>query len=115
SIILHPPAESRPPSPGDLRDNRPGGFRWPPCYETGMGRRWSLALVGAILLGAIAFAPIVHADPAISRAAADEGLAEWRFSNPANYTASNVDLGPAGASPARLSLSPRDSTRSDFS
>src|SRR5439155_17018010 len=44
-----------------------------------------------------------------------EGLAEWRFSNPANYTASNVDLGPAGASLALLSLSHRDTTRSDFS
>src|SRR5438552_10592775 len=80
-----------------------------------MGRRWSLALVGAILLGAVFLAPIVRADPAISRAAADEGVAEWRFSNPANYSASDLDLGPAGASLAWLSLSHRDTTRSDFS
>jgi len=80
-----------------------------------MGRRWSLALVGAILLGAAFLAPIVRADPAISRAAADEGVAEWRFSNPANYSASDLDLGPAGASLAWLSLSHRDTTRSDFS
>ncbi len=75
-----------------------------------MGRWWSLVLIGAILL-----APSVGADPAISRAGPDEGVASWRFSNPANYTASDVDLGPAGGSLAWLSLSHRDTTRADFS
>ena len=75
-----------------------------------MGRWWSLVLIGAILL-----APSVRADPAISRAGPDEGVASWRFSNPANYTASDADLGPAGGSLAWLSLSHRDTTRTDFS
>src|SRR2546427_1458608 len=75
-----------------------------------MGRWWSLVLIGAILL-----VPIVRADPAISNAGPDEGLVSWRFSNPANYTASDVVLGPAGSSLAWLSLSHRDTTRSDFS
>jgi hypothetical protein len=75
-----------------------------------MGRWWCLILLGAILL-----APSVRADPAISRAGPDEGVASWRFSNPANYTASNVELGPAGSSLAWLSLSHRDTTRADFS
>src|SRR3989475_2506566 len=75
-----------------------------------MGRRWSLVLIGAILL-----VPIVRADPAISIAGPDEGLVSWRFSNPANYTASDVVLGPAGSSLAWSSLSHRDTTRTDFS
>src|SRR2546430_7244106 len=75
-----------------------------------MGRWWSLVLIGAILL-----VPIVRADPAISNAGPDEGLVSWRFSNPANYTASDVVLGPAGSSLAWLSLSHRDTTRTDFS
>src|SRR5256886_1755236 len=75
-----------------------------------MGRWWSLVLIGAILL-----VPIVRADPAISNAGPDEGLVSWRFSNPANYTASDVVLDPAGSSLAWLSLSHRDTTRSDFS
>src|SRR2546430_4369151 len=75
-----------------------------------MGRWWSLVLIGAILL-----VPIVRADPAISNAGPDEGLVSWRFSNPANYTASDLVLGPAGSSLAWLSLSHRDTTRSDFS
>src|SRR5439155_19228223 len=75
-----------------------------------MGRWWSLVLIGAILL-----VPIVRADPAISIAGPDEGLVSWRFSNPANYTASDVVLGPTGSSLAWLSLSHRDTTRTDFS
>src|SRR5437899_10829048 len=75
-----------------------------------MGRWWSLVLIGAILL-----VPIVRADPAISIAGPDEGLVSWRFSNPANYTASDVVLGPVGSSLAWLSLSHRDTTRTDFS
>src|SRR5256886_2137259 len=75
-----------------------------------MGRWWSLVLIGAILL-----VPIVRADPAISNAGPDEGLVSWRFSNPANYTASDVVLGPAGSSLAWSSLSHRDTTRTDFS
>src|SRR5207302_1773353 len=75
-----------------------------------MGRWWSLVLIGAILL-----VPIVRADPAISIAGPDEGLVSWRFSNPANYTASDVVLGPMGGSLAWLSLSHRDTTRTDFS
>ena len=77
-----------------------------------MGRWWSLVLLGAILLAVV---PSVRADPAISRAGPDEGVATWRFSNPANYTATDVDLGAAGGSLAWLSLSHRDTTRSDFS
>ncbi|TLZ84637.1 MAG: DNRLRE domain-containing protein [Methanobacteriota archaeon] len=75
-----------------------------------MGHWWSLVLIGAILL-----APSVRADPAISNAGPDEGLVSWRFSNPANYTASDVVLGPVGSSLAWLSLSHRDTTRTDFS
>src|SRR5256886_12217538 len=75
-----------------------------------MGRWWSLVLIGAILL-----VPIVRADPAISNAAPDEGLVSWRFPNPATYPASDVVLGPAGSPLAWLSLSHRDTTRSDFS
>src|SRR5437660_10021712 len=70
-----------------------------------MGRWWSLVLIGAILL-----VPIVRADPAISIAGPDEGLVSWRFSNPANYTASDAVLGPAGRSLAWLSLSHRANT-----
>src|SRR5437899_12556243 len=75
-----------------------------------MGRWWSLVLIGAILL-----VPIVRADPAISIAGPDEGLVSWRFSNPANYTASDVVLGPTGSTLARLSRRHRDTTRTDCS
>src|SRR5437879_6915932 len=75
-----------------------------------MGRWWSLVLIGAILL-----VPIVRADPAISIAGPDEGLVSWRFSSPAHSTASDAGLRPPGSSLAWLSLSPRDTPRTDFS
>src|SRR3989475_7780973 len=75
-----------------------------------MGRWWSLVLIGAILL-----VPVVRAGPALSNAGRGEGLYAWRFPNPVNCTASDVVLGPAGSSLAWLSLSHRDTTRTDFS
>src|SRR3989475_3984103 len=75
-----------------------------------MGRWWSVVLIGAILL-----VPVVRAGPALSNAGRGEGLYAWRFPNPVNCTASDVVLGPAGSSLAWLSLSHRDTTRSDFS
>ncbi len=50
----------------------------------------------------------------ITSPAPEEGLADWTFSNAANYTVANVTLGPGGATLAWRTGSARDTTQADF-
>ncbi len=74
-----------------------------------MRRPWALLLVAALLV-----LPAVRADPALSSPASGQGLAEWTFSNPANYTLANASLSPNGASLAWSTATATDTTQADF-
>src|SRR6266511_5493542 len=73
--------------------------------------RTGWVLVAIVLL---AIAPGVRADPAVTHPGAGNGLAQWTFSNPANYSLSNATLGPGGASLGWLSGSLVDTNAPDF-
>lgn len=74
-----------------------------------MRRLWGLAV-----LVAVAIAPTARADPAITMPGPTEGLAQWTFSNPANYTLSNVSLVSGGATLTWLQVVARDTNQEDF-
>ena len=73
--------------------------------------RTGLVLVAVFLL---AIAPGVRADPAVTHPGPGNGLAQWTFSNPANYTLSYATLGPGGASLGWLAGSLVDTNAADF-
>lgn len=75
-----------------------------------MRRLWGLAV-----LVAVAMAPTAQADPAITMPGPTEGLAQWTFSNAANYTLTNVSLTSEGATLAWLNGLVGDTSQSDFS
>ena len=67
-----------------------------------------------VLLALLLAASTAAGDPAVTQPSPTEGLAQWTFSNPANYTLANVVLGPGGASLAWSSGSLIDSSAADF-
>ena len=73
--------------------------------------RTGWVLVAIILL---ILAPGVRADPAVTHPGEGNGLAQWTFSNPANYSLSNATLGPGGATLGWLSGSLVDTNAPDF-
>lgn len=72
---------------------------------------WSVALLLLLLL-----TPpwAVRGDPAITRPGLTEGLAQWTFSNPSNYTLTGVSLGPSSASLGWTVGRADDTTQADF-
>ncbi|HYU06185.1 MAG TPA: DNRLRE domain-containing protein [Thermoplasmata archaeon] len=73
--------------------------------------RTGWVLVAIVLL---ALAPGVRADPAVTQSGPGSALAQWTFSNPANYSLSNAILGAGGASLGWLSGSLVDTNAPDF-
>src|SRR6266568_4294123 len=67
-----------------------------------------------VALFLLVLAPGVRADPAVTQPSSGNGLAQWTFSNPANYSLSNATLGPGGASLGWLSGSLVDTNAPDF-
>ncbi len=67
-----------------------------------------------VLLALLLAASTAAGDPAVTQPSPTEGLAQWTFSNPVNYTLANVVLGPGGASLAWSSGSLIDSSAADF-
>src|SRR5438034_8154057 len=74
-----------------------------------MRRGWVLVAIVFLIL-----APGVRADPAVTQPEPGTGLAQWTFSNPANYSLSNATLGAGGASLSWLSGSLVDTNAPDF-
>lgn len=68
-----------------------------------------LAFVGVLLL-----APTATADPWVTSTSAREGLATWAFSNPQNYTLSNVSLSTGRAVLSQTVDVPRDTAQNEF-
>jgi len=60
-------------------------------------------------------APAVAADPTVTMPSATQGVARWTFSNPANYTVSNVSLEIGRAALAEVSGSVGDFGLGEFS
>jgi len=73
--------------------------------------RTGWVLVAVVLL---ALVPGVRADPAVTHPEPGNDLAQWTFSNPANYSLSNASLGAGGASLGWLSASLADTNAPDF-
>src|SRR6266568_6824764 len=67
-----------------------------------------------VALFLLAIAPGVRADPAVTQPGPGNGLAQWTFSNPANYSLTNATLGLGGASLGWLSGSLVDTNAPDF-
>ena len=58
--------------------------------------------------------PVAAADPTINTPSPREGLATWTFSNPANYTTSNVSLSFGSLSLAKVASTAGDSVQGEF-
>ena len=102
-------AEIPPPGHPDLRDNDQRIFTWAGVDIGVMRHGWVF-----VVLLVVAIAPTSRADPATTMPGPTEGLAQWTFSNAANYTLSNLSLVSGGATLAWFPGVQGDKNKPDF-